>query len=431
MLTTKIMDTLNTFKKYLGCIYGLAIGDALGFPVEFMPLELIKARYGSEGLTDFQSASGFPKGTYTDDTQMTLAIAEALIKSPDDSKEKTMDEISNQFVKWANSLDNNRAPGSSCMAGVRNLERGVHWSKSGVKNADGCGAVMRVAPIGLVYAYNLDKLKEIAAASATCTHDSPTARESAVATAYAVSLALRDFRPMYDLPVPGQSFPNRKTDVPEYLEKIVRVSGVTNSRLLRKLSQVNQVITQQPDKAFERLGDSWVSDEALASALYSVFYNEFQFRDSVLTAANTNGDSDSIACISGAIAGAYHGIDAIPANWIKQIENPRYLFDVSKRLFLKAYRIRFPENKIEFLEEMSDAGFDEMFAKRHELEAKLKQGELTGYTRMPSTANSLEHTDTYIRGDCQVRLHSYVNQKSGINFLFRETTNLQSNPASN
>ena len=66
---------------YLGCLFGLAIGDALGAPVEFLRLPQIKALYGEKGIADFDSWSGFKLGFYTDDTQMSLATARGCIKA--------------------------------------------------------------------------------------------------------------------------------------------------------------------------------------------------------------------------------------------------------------------------------------------------------------------------------------------------------------
>ena len=67
--------------KYQGCLLGLAIGDALGAPVEFLKLQEIKKRYGKDGITDFHEWGGFKPGSYTDDTQMSLATAVGCIRA--------------------------------------------------------------------------------------------------------------------------------------------------------------------------------------------------------------------------------------------------------------------------------------------------------------------------------------------------------------
>ncbi|MBW1929882.1 MAG: ADP-ribosylglycohydrolase family protein, partial [Deltaproteobacteria bacterium] len=86
------------------------------------------------------------------------------------------------------------------------------------------------------------------------------------------------------------------------------------------------------EKALSFLGEGWVGEEAVALALYCFLRYPDSYEKCVLRAANTNGDSDSIACIAGAISGAYLGVNAIPANWVERIERSEYLIDLSDRL---------------------------------------------------------------------------------------------------
>src|SRR5437867_7697133 len=89
----------------------------------------------------------------TDDTQMTLAVGEALLEVEDYDKisAEILEKIlRDHFVKWLNSPDNNRAPGMTCMRACEMLEAGYSWTKATVANSKGCGANMRVAPVGLL-----------------------------------------------------------------------------------------------------------------------------------------------------------------------------------------------------------------------------------------------------------------------------------------
>jgi len=141
-------------------MFGLAIGDALGRPTEFLSLKDIKSKYGVDGIQDLPESA-----LYTDDTQMTIAIAEALIETGDQDVEPIMAAIRDEFIKWRDSPENDRAPGKACLTGVSNMERGIHWSESGVPNSKGCGSAMRGAPIGYLYQHDPDKLKQVARAS--------------------------------------------------------------------------------------------------------------------------------------------------------------------------------------------------------------------------------------------------------------------------
>ena len=80
---------------------------------------------------------------------MTIAIAEALIKAGDQDLETIMDDVRDAFIRWRHSPENNRAPGNACLTGVFNMEKGIHWSESGVPDSKGCGSAMRVAPSGI------------------------------------------------------------------------------------------------------------------------------------------------------------------------------------------------------------------------------------------------------------------------------------------
>lgn len=86
------------------------------------------------------------------------------------------------------------------------------------------------------------------------------------------------------------------------------------------------------EKALNYLGEGWVGEAAVALALYCFLRYPNNYKKTVIRGANTNGDSDSIACIAGAIGGAYLGIDAIPEEWIDRIEKSTYLADIASRL---------------------------------------------------------------------------------------------------
>ena len=176
--------------KAEGIIYGLAIGDALGYPTEFMSLPGIKSKYGPEGIEDLPESALF-----SDDTQMAIAITEALIEAGHRDVEALMESVKKHFITWLHSPENNRAPGRTCLQGVRNLESGLHWTESGIARSKGCGSAMRAATIGYYYQDDSEKLKEVAHATGICTHGHPTADAACIATAYLVKLILDGERP--------------------------------------------------------------------------------------------------------------------------------------------------------------------------------------------------------------------------------------------
>ncbi len=126
------------------------------------------------------------------------------------------------------------------------------------------------------------------------------------------------------------------------------LDGVEPSRMIGKLLNFTRGISDEWKEAIEKvdkcldwedeekalsfLGEGWVGEEAVALALYCFLRYPDSYEKCVLRAANTNGDSDSIACIAGAISGAYLGVKAIPKDWIERIENKDYLIDLGIRL---------------------------------------------------------------------------------------------------
>ena len=298
-------------EKAKGLIFGLAIGDVLGYPTEFMTLARIKTEFGPNGIADFPKSPAL----FTDDTQMSIAIAQALLKAGAQDLETIMEAIKEEFIKWRRSPENNRAPGNACLAGVSNMERGVHWSESGVADSKGCGSAMRVAPIGYVYQNDPDKLKLVTRASGICTHGHRTAIAASIGAAYLVKLAL-------DGTDPGRM-------IPETQSFTARISREFDTAL-SKVSEC--IVWPNEEDALKYLGEGWIGEEAVALALYCFLRHPDDYKKAVLRGANTNGDSDSVACIAGGISGAFLGIAAIPDKWVKNIEKTKYLEELAIRL---------------------------------------------------------------------------------------------------
>ena len=304
--------------RYEGCVVGLAVGDALGFPTEFMSLDEIRSQFGHDGISDFVSYHRFPLGTFTDDTQMSCALAEALLETHGADLETVMEAVARRFVAWSIAPDNNRAPGMSCLSGCRALASGVPWRTSGVPDSKGCGSAMRSAPIGLLHHADWAAIADVGQATSLPTHGHACALAGSVATAAAVSLALDHVEPM------------------AIVEQVIALCEPISGEFARHLSRIPDALTLDSDQALALLGEGWVAEEAVAAALYCFVASPDDYRRTVLRAANTNGDSDSLACIAGAVSGAYNGLDAIPAAWRETVEKSDYLHDLARRLHAAA-----------------------------------------------------------------------------------------------
>jgi ADP-ribosylglycohydrolase len=305
-------------EQYIGCLVGLAVGDALGYPIEGMSLRQIREKYGPAGLGDFVSRHGHPPGSYSDDTQLTLAVAHALLEAGEQPVEELMEAMARAFVAWYKSPEMARGPGLSTLAACANLARGGPWSASGLPDAKGCGAPMRVAPIALRYFREPEKMHQVAGQSARITHAHPTAVAASVANACAVAYVL-ERKP------PG-----------ELLDVLLSVAAPFSAEMEEALLKVRACQGAEPEAAFAELGETGSSEHVLASALFCFLRTPEDYRATVLAGINCTGDSDSIGAMAGALSGAYNGVGAIPERWARRVENGTELERVARELYAHA-----------------------------------------------------------------------------------------------
>ena len=314
--------------RVAGALFGSAYGDALGRTTEFQSYAEIAARYGPGGPREL---TGSP-ALVTDDTQMALAVAWAVhgVRPDPATLERRLRE---RFVAWANSPDNNRAPGATCMTACRELALGTPWQLATVADSKGCGANMRAAPVGLVPGYDLDTLAGVAQLQAALTHGHPTALAASELTAYGV-WALRQGAALTDLPalLRDRCREQRERYRAEWLGDLWRRRPGAASpeafaaegwdECLAVLDRLDAALAAPDDGGDPCLttGEGWIAEEALATALQCALRHRDDPVAGLARAAATGGDSDSIACITGAFLGAAHGMAAWPAEWADRIE---------------------------------------------------------------------------------------------------------------
>jgi len=326
---------MQTIGRSSGCLFGLALGDAFGAPVEFLSYEQIVDRWPEDKLVDLE---GNPIRV-TDDTQMAIAVGEA-ISSCKASGPLTPDRLElslrQAFVEWLNSPDNNRAPGMTCLRACEALEAGKAWLDATVMHSKGCGANMRVAPIGLLEARQVglsdQQLAGLAQFQAALTHGHPTALAASDLTAQAVRYLSKGGQPakiVTGLREYAES--QRRVYHDEWIGALWERPGERSPETfiergwlecLNALAKLEYAL-ERPDYAGDpclATGAGWVAEEALATGLLCFLMYQDQPRRALQRAAMTSGDSDSIACLTGAFAGACLGIDGLPAQWIERIE---------------------------------------------------------------------------------------------------------------
>lgn len=261
---------MKDLNKIMGALYGVAVGDALGAPLEFMKAEEI---HGTVRDMIGGGRLNVRPGEVTDDTQMTLAVAWGIVENPEDP----VPGIGQNFVRWYDSKP--KDIGGTCRAAIALAkEKGAKtqedWIAVGRKIAErnnhrsgGNGALMRTVYTGLYYDNPYNKTRDIA----RMTHDDDISTEICCTYAELVSVAVK-----------GE---NVWTDLKEWMEEIDtgdRPSG-------------------------------W-SKDSMSCAVRSILETG-SFEDAVVRAVNLGGDADTIGAITGGLAGAIYGFDAIPDRW--------------------------------------------------------------------------------------------------------------------
>ncbi len=300
-----------------GTIVGFAIGDALGMPAEFLTRDQIRRYYGKT-ITDFLRAhqghaSDFlPSGSYTDDTQMMLATAECLIECQKMDAARQGDAL----LSWYLNTVPHRTPMRANMRACKHLSTGRAWTKSGVFSG-GCGAAVRMPPIGLFFCQSPEILIKAALDDCIITHTEPRARAAAVAVAYLIARLAQATEKCS----PGD----------QVLETADRVAHIDEdmAALLRWVTQITHL---PPEEALFEIGCSADALEAIPAATYCFLKYPRQFHNAVLAAVNAGDAADSVGALTGSFVGALAGVEAIPQSLRRQVENADLLAAVGERL---------------------------------------------------------------------------------------------------
>jgi ADP-ribosylglycohydrolase len=314
-------------KYFRGCLLGGAIGDALGWPVEFKLLNEIRRKYGHEGITDLEcSKSG--KAEITDDTQMTLFTAEGILRAETRGREKGICDpasvVYHAYQRWlitqgyprresmewtydgwlleVKELHAQRAPGNSCLSALNSNDKGTIYEP--VNNSKGCGGVMRAAPAGLFYTKEDAFRRGVEFAAITHGHPSGYLSAGALASIIASIISGEEIEAAVEGTLRELSKHRCHEECFEALKKALDLSKSSDN----------------PIDAIAKLGEGWVGEEALAVSVYCALKYKDDFKRALITSVNHNGDSDSTGAITGNILGAYLGIEGIPKEWMEKIE---------------------------------------------------------------------------------------------------------------
>lgn len=297
------MESLKS--KFIGCLVGSAIGDALG--------------RGFEGHWLSDTFDQEFTGRWTDDTHMMIGVTESLIEM----KGFNGEHMARVFMRNYE-MEPWRGYASGPPSVFRMIKSGVPWDEAAKRLFSGAGsygngAAMRVAPVGLLFYHDMEKLREVAEAQGKITHAHELGLEGAALQAYAVALALQA---------------DRSFDLDPHLFLTNLRNFVRHEIYQFKLRKVEELLNCEDRRRVVReLGHGIEAFNSVPTAIYSFLRHSQSFQDAVLYAINLGGDADTIGAMTGAVSGAYHGAEAIPERWKNRLERKDYIEKLAEKLW--------------------------------------------------------------------------------------------------
>ncbi len=276
------MFSMDRFDRIRGCAVGAAVGDALGMPLEFQP-----PRPVGQWVTQMTSGR-LPAGSFTDDTEMALALADSLLNSaPLDAQ-----DLADRFVDWYAHHPPDVGIQTRMMLGW--MKEGLDWEtasrrilKERPENA-GNGSLMRCWPVALAWVEDFDQLAFDSALQSQITHPHPDCISACILLNSMIALLIQG---------------------------VNRVAAFERAlKLARPKMDFELLLRHAYGRERHELHNSGWVRHTLETALWSLF-STHSFEEALIAAANLGNDADTGAAVTGALAGACYGLDAIPAQW--------------------------------------------------------------------------------------------------------------------
>ncbi|MFH8693850.1 ADP-ribosylglycohydrolase family protein [Streptomyces chartreusis] len=286
---------MNSADRAIATVVGSAVGDALGAPFEFGPEGAFSARFPEAGIAgEMCGGGGWEPGEATDDTQMAVLVAESLLERG----ELNLPDIFDRFQRWAAS-----DPKDIGLQTEDVLTNGMPWDLAAAlhfqvnQRAAGNGSLMRASTSAVYFARagqsaTMDAARRIAA----LTHGDRAAWEGTAVFHELIRRALAGIDP--------------RSTIPDVLELIHPDHRQRYATVLAP--------DWHPDQATEFNGAVW---PCLGSAVWAL-RSTAGFEKAIRAAIDLGGDTDTVAAVTGGLAGAFYGPAAIPARWTEPLHIP-------------------------------------------------------------------------------------------------------------
>jgi ADP-ribosyl-[dinitrogen reductase] hydrolase len=262
-----------------GAFFGLAVGDALGATAEFMTPGEIRSKYGCIREITGGGWLRLKPGQVTDDTEMSLCIARAIVNSGGWS----LTGIAENFASWLRSKPID--VGDTCRRGIRNFM--LHGRIETPYNQwdAGNGACMRMLPVAIFTLGNDGLLGKYAVEQGHITHNHPLSDAACIYIGRLLHLAL---------------------------------TGFSKNRLRRELEGLFSMHENFRFEPYHGLATAYVVDTL--QTVFHFYFKSRDFEECLIGTVNQGGDADTTGAIAGMLAGAYYGLDSIPKRWLKRTD---------------------------------------------------------------------------------------------------------------
>lgn len=362
----RVKETEVNLDRIRGSLVGGAIGDALGYAVEFLQEDQIFRKYGSEGITEYDLVNG--KALISDDTQMTLFTANGILVGDTRLSMRGIGGdpkayVPNAYLDWLktqesdiNSVNHHerytekggyswlldvpelyvrRAPGNTCLSALETRAKEGYvgsFINSPINRSKGCGGIMRIAPLALKYRSgenfygDIEQIDMEAAELSAITHSHSLGYMPSAVVSHIISRILCSYDEM--------SLKDMVLEARDSVSKLF--AGDKNLPVLVDIINRAVRLSEEADADdldnIHALGEGWVAEETLGIALYCALKYQNDFSKAMITAVNHKGDSDSTGAVTGNILGALIGYTAIDSKWKKNLELLDVILEVADDL---------------------------------------------------------------------------------------------------
>ena len=344
-----------------GCIFGGAVGDALGYSIEFWNEDYIFERFGSKGITAYEKDPASGKALISDDTQMSLFTANGILVGDTEEavrgvREKPRAYVMKAYKDWLKTqelsfgrekrrrrsadagyswlldvpeLHARRAPGNTCLSALEDGTEYEDYVEAKRNRSHGCGGIMRVAPLGVLR--EVEDIRDLdmeGAQLAAITHGDSLGYMPAAVLVHIINrivfppegkaMSLKDI--VLEARDTAAELFEGDPHLAELVDIIDRAVGLSENGAPDDLDNIHQ------------LGEGWVGEEALGISLYCTLQHQDDFSAGVIAAVNHRGDSDSTGAVTGNILGALLGYGGIEAKWKEDLEISDVILEIADDL---------------------------------------------------------------------------------------------------